>query len=45
MAELASLVTNLFRQMTPLSSDGISQVKSLFIEAGFMWPWARQGLP
>lgn len=41
MAELASLLVYYFRPMTLLSSDGISQVKSLFIEGIFSWPYNR----
>lgn len=41
MAELASLLVYYFRPMTLLSSDGISQVKSLFIEGVFSWPYNR----
>ena len=41
MAELASLLVYHFRRMTLLSSDGISQVKSLFIEGVFSWPYTR----
>lgn len=41
MAELASLLVYYFRPMTLSSSDGISQVKSLFIEGVFNWPYSR----
>lgn len=39
MDELASLLTFCLRQMKPLSSEGISQEKSLFIEGLFLWPY------
>lgn len=38
MDELASLLTFCLKQMKSLSSEGISQKKSLFIEGLFLWP-------
>lgn len=41
MAELASLSTYYLRRMTPLSPDGISQVKFLCTGGVFIWPYTR----
>ena len=44
MAELTSLLVYYVRRMTLLSLDGISQVKSLFIEGVFSWPYTGLAL-
>lgn len=42
MAELTSLLKYYLRQLTLLSSDRISQVKSLYIEGVFTWLYTGQ---